>query len=303
MSRLTRNIGVAAKGFAMGAANVIPGVSGGTIALLTGIFNELIGALNALLTPKAWKLLFKGNFREFWEYIHGTFLLWLGAGVVASVFSLAKLMEYVLSHHPVQTWAFFFGLILVSAVFMLADLKGKKAVDVLWLAIGAAMGAAICLLSPSTTPDAPWFIAICGAIAICTMILPGISGSFILVLLGKYDYIMGAVSNLDIPVLAVFAVGCVVGIVAFSKILHWLIAHFEKQTLLVLIGFTVGSLVKVWPWADKAAYQAANALTGCPEGELHILSAVICALVAAASVIALEVLAHRAKGAGKDTGE
>ena len=303
MSRLTRNIGVAAKGFAMGAANVIPGVSGGTIALLTGIFNELIGALNALLTPKAWKLLFKGNFREFWEYIHGTFLLWLGAGVVASVFSLAKLMEYVLSHHPVQTWAFFFGLILVSAVFMLADLKGKKAVDVLWLAIGAAMGAAICLLSPSTTPDAPWFIAICGAIAICTMILPGISGSFILVLLGKYDYIMGAVSNLDIPVLAVFAVGCVVGIVAFSKILHWLIAHFEKQTLLVLIGFTVGSLVKVWPWADKATYQAANALTGCPEGELHILSAVICALVAAASVIVLEVLAHRAKGAGKTTGE
>lgn len=303
MSRLTLNIGVAAKGFAMGAANVIPGVSGGTIALLTGIFNELIGALNALLTPKAWKLLFKGNFREFWEYIHGTFLLWLGAGVVASVFSLAKLMEYVLSHHPVQTWAFFFGLILVSAVFMLADLKGKKAMDVLWLAIGAAMGAAICLLSPSTTPDAPWFIAICGAIAICTMILPGISGSFILVLLGKYDYIMGAVSNLDIPVLAVFAVGCVVGIVAFSKILHWLIAHFEKQTLLVLIGFTVGSLVKVWPWADKAAYQAANALTGCPEGELHILSAVICALVAAASVIVLEVLAHRAKGAGKDTGE
>lgn len=303
MSRLTRNIGVAAKGFAMGAANVIPGVSGGTIALLTGIFNELIGALNALLTPKAWKLLFKGSFREFWEYIHGTFLLWLGVGVVASVFSLAKLMEYVLSHHPVQTWAFFFGLILVSAVFMLADLKGKKAMDVLWLAIGAAMGAAICLLSPSTTPDAPWFIAICGAIAICTMILPGISGSFILVLLGKYDYIMGAVSNLDIPVLAVFAVGCVVGIVAFSKILHWLIAHFEKQTLLVLIGFTVGSLVKVWPWADKAAYQAANALTGCPEGELHILSAVICALVAAASVIVLEVLAHRAKGAGKDTGE
>ena len=303
MSRLTRNIGVAAKGFAMGAANVIPGVSGGTIALLTGIFNELIGALNALLTPKAWKLLFKGSFREFWEYIHGTFLLWLGAGVVASVFSLAKLMEYVLSHHPVQTWAFFFGLILVSAVLMLADLKGKKAVDVLWLAIGAAMGAAICLLSPSTTPDAPWFIAICGAIAICTMILPGISGSFILVLLGKYDYIMGAVSNLDIPVLAVFAVGCVVGIVAFSKILHWLIAHFEKQTLLVLIGFTVGSLVKVWPWADKAAYQAANALTGCPEGELHILSAVICAFVAAASVIVLEVLAHRAKGADKDTGE
>ncbi|MGN0201775.1 MAG: DUF368 domain-containing protein [Candidatus Cryptobacteroides sp.] len=295
MSRLLKDLGVAAKGFAMGAANVIPGVSGGTIALLTGIFNELIGALNAILTPKAWKLLFKGSFREFWEYIHGKFLLWLAVGVLASVFSLAKLMEYVLGHHPVQTWAFFFGLILVSAVYMLADLKGKKAVDLVWLAVGAALGAAICLLSPSSTPDAPWFIAVCGAIAICTMILPGISGSFILVLLGKYDYIMGAVSNLDIPVLLMFAVGCVVGIVAFSKILHWLIDHFEKQTLLVLIGFTLGSLVKVWPWADKEAYEAANILAGCPAGELHVLSAVICAVLAGAVVIVLEVLAHRRK--------
>lgn len=293
MSRLTHNIGVAAKGFAMGAANVIPGVSGGTIALLTGIFNELVGALNAILTPKAWKLLFKGSFREFWEYIHGTFLVWLAVGVVASVFSLAKLMEYVLSHHPVQTWAFFFGLILVSAVYMLADLKGKKAVDAVWLVAGAALGATICLLSPSSTPDSPWFIAVCGAIAICTMILPGISGSFILVLLGKYDYIMGAVSNLDIPVLLMFAVGCVGGIVAFSKILHWLIDHYEKQTLLVLIGFTVGSLVKVWPWADKAANEAANILAGCPAGELHVLSAVVCAVLAGAVVVVLEVFAHR----------
>ncbi|MGN1216026.1 MAG: DUF368 domain-containing protein [Candidatus Cryptobacteroides sp.] len=295
MNKLGHNIGVAAKGFAMGAANVIPGVSGGTIALLTGIFNELIGALNAILTPKAWKLLFKGSFREFWEHIHGTFLLWLGAGVVASIFSLAKLMEYVLSHHPVQTWAFFFGLILVSAIFMLADIKGKKPADLAWLVLGAALGATICLLSPSSTPDSPWFIAVCGAIAICTMILPGISGSFILVLLGKYDYIMSAVSNLDIPVLLVFAVGCVVGIIAFSKILHWLIAHYEKQTLLVLIGFTVGSLVKVWPWADKAAYEAANVLTGCPAGDLHVLPAVICAVLAGAVVVVLEVLAHRRK--------
>ncbi|MBQ0145133.1 MAG: DUF368 domain-containing protein, partial [Bacteroidales bacterium] len=222
MSNILKNIAVSAKGFAMGAANVIPGVSGGTMALLTGIFNELIESLNAILSPEAWKLVLKGQFRAFWEHIHGTFLLWLGIGVIASVFSLAKLMEYVLSHHPVQTWAFFFGLIIVSAFFLLRDMKGLKGVDLAWLAVGAALGATICLLSPSQTTDAPWFIAICGAIAICTMILPGISGSFILVLFGKYDYIMSAVSNLDIPVLAFFAVGCGLGIIAFSKFLRWL---------------------------------------------------------------------------------
>lgn len=296
MSNILKNIAVSAKGFAMGAANVIPGVSGGTMALLTGIFNELIESLNAILSPEAWKLVLKGQFRAFWEHIHGTFLLWLGIGVIASVFSLAKLMEYVLSHHPVQTWAFFFGLIIVSAFFLLRDMKGLKGVDLAWLAVGAALGATICLLSPSQTTDAPWFIAICGAIAICTMILPGISGSFILVLFGKYDYIMSAVSNLDIPVLAFFAVGCGLGIIAFSKFLHWLIARFERPTLLVLIGFTIGSLVKVWPWADKAAYEAANALSGLPAGELHVASAVVWALVGAASVLALELLGNRKKG-------
>lgn len=296
MSNILKNIAVSAKGFAMGAANVIPGVSGGTMALLTGIFNELIESLNAILSPEAWKLVLKGQFRAFWEHIHGTFLLWLGIGVIASVFSLAKLMEYVLSHHPVQTWAFFFGLIIVSAFFLLRDMKGLKGVDLAWLAVGAALGATICLLSPSQTTDAPWFIAICGAIAICTMILPGISGSFILVLFGKYDYIMSAVSNLDIPVLAFFAVGCGLGIIAFSKFLHWLIARFERPTLLVLIGFTIGSLVKVWPWADKAAYEAANALAGLPAGELHVASAVVWALVGAASVLALELLGNRKKG-------
>lgn len=296
MGSILKNIAVSAKGFAMGAANVIPGVSGGTIALLTGIFNELIEALNVILSPEAWKLVLKGQFRSFWEHIHGTFLLWLGIGVIASVFSLAKLMEYVLCHHPVQTWAFFFGLIIVSAFFLLRDMKGLKGVDLAWLAVGAALGATICLLSPSQTTDAPWFIAVCGAIAICTMILPGISGSFVLVLFGKYDYIMSAVSNLDIPVLAFFAVGCGLGIIAFSKFLHWLIARFERPTLLVLIGFTLGSLVKVWPWADKAANEAANALAGVPAGELHVASAVIWALVGAASVLALELLGNRKKG-------
>ena len=290
---MIKNIVVALKGFAMGAANVIPGVSGGTIALLTGIFNELIEALNAIMSVSTWKLLIKGQFKEFWETIHGTFLLWLAIGVIISVFSLAKLMEYVLAHHPVQTWAFFFGLIVVSAVFMLSDIKGWKGKEVAWLVLGIALGAFICLLSPTETTSDMWFIAVCGAIAICTMILPGISGSFILVLLGKYEYIMKAVSDLNIPVLLVFAIGCVIGIVAFSKFLHWLIGKYEKQTLLVLIGFTIGALVKVWPWADKAAYETANVLNGQPVEALHIGGAVLWAMIGAGLVLALELLTRK----------
>lgn len=293
MSNIIKNSIVALKGFAMGAANVIPGVSGGTIALLTGIFNELIDSLNAIMSISTWKLLINKKFKEFWETIHGTFLLWLAIGVVISIFSLAKLMDYVLDHHPVQTWAFFFGLIIVSSVFMLSDIKGWKSTDVLWLVFGVALGAFICLLSPTETTSAMWFIAVCGAIAICTMILPGISGSFILVLFGKYEYIMEAVSELNIPVLIVFAIGCLVGIVAFSKFLHWLIGRFEKQTLLVLIGFTIGALVKVWPWADKAANEAANVLNGQPIEALHIGGAVLWALIGAGLVLALELLTRK----------
>lgn len=292
-TNIIKNIVVALKGFAMGAANVIPGVSGGTIALLTGIFNELIDALDAIMSFSTWKLLIKGQFKEFWKTIHGTFLLWLAVGVIISVFSLAKLMDYVLDHHPVQTWAFFFGLIIVSAVFMLSDIKGWKGSDVAWLVFGVALGAFICLLSPTETTSAMWFIAVCGAIAICTMILPGISGSFILVLLGKYEYIMEAVSEFNIPVLLVFAIGCLIGIVAFSKFLHWLIGKYEKQTLLVLIGFTIGALVKVWPWADKAANEAANVLNGQPVEALHIGGAVLWALIGAGLVLALELLTRK----------
>jgi putative membrane protein len=296
MSGIAKNLAVALKGYAMGAANVIPGVSGGTIALLTGIFNELVEALNALMSFSSWKLLFKGKLKEFWNAVHGTFLLWLAIGVAVSIFSLAKLMEYVFTHHPVQTWAFFFGLIVVSAFFLLSDIKGWKGADVFWLVAGIALGAIICILSPSETTSDLWFIALCGAIAICTMILPGISGSFILVLLGKYEYIMKAVSNLDWPVLLVFALGCAVGIVAFSKFLHWLMSRYGRQTLIVLIGFTIGALVKVWPWADKAACEAANVLTGDPAGTLHLPGAIIWALVGAVSVLALELVSRRNKG-------
>ena len=242
---LVKDIIVAVKGYCMGAANVVPGVSGGTIALVSGIYEELVGALNAVMSPAPWKALLHGQFKEFWKEVHGRFLLWLVIGAVLSIFTLAKLIEHELRYHPILVWAFFFGLILASAFYMFRDIKGWKVRDVLFTVAGAVLGLVVCTLSPTSTPDSMWFIFLCGALAICTMILPGISGSFILVILGKYDYIMSAVSNMDVPVLLVFAFGCAVGILAFAKFLNWLLARWERQTMLVLLGFVLGSLVKV----------------------------------------------------------
>lgn len=281
---LTNNIINAAKGFAMGAANVIPGVSGGTIALISGIYSELIESLNALMSVSTWKSLFKDGLKAFWNTIHGTFLLWLGIGIVASIFSLAKLAEYCLALHPIQTWAFFFGLIVASAIVMLKGIKGWKAKDVAIAAAGVLIGYLVCTLSPTQTPDNAWFIFIIGAIAISSMILPGISGSFILVIFGKYDYIMTAISEFNIPVLVVFALGCGVGILAFAKFLHWLLARCERETMLVLIGFVIGSLVKVWPWNEKAAIV---------DGNLHIPGAIIWCIAGFALIIGIELLNSR----------
>lgn len=279
---LIQKLLIALKGFFMGAANVVPGVSGGTIALITGIYKEIIEALNSLMGKETWKALFKGDFKGFWKQIHGTFLLWLAIGVVLSVFSLAKLMTYVLEHHPVQTWAFFFGLIVASAILMFKDIKGWGIKEVLFTAGGVALGLLVCTLSPTQTPDNWFFIFLCGAIAVCTMILPGISGSFILVIMGKYDYIMQAVADLNWSVLIVFALGCVVGILAFAKFLHWLLDHFEKQTMLVLLGFILGSLVKVWPWSNPE-------VQALPDP--HYGAAALWAVLGVALVLGVEYLA------------
>lgn len=290
---LAKDFVTALKGFGMGTANVIPGVSGGTIALLTGIFGKIIGCLNALMEVRTWKLLLKGDFKGFRERIDGRFLVALGIGVVASVFTLARLMKFVLLHYPVQTWGFFFGMIAASAAVMLLDIKDWKPADIGWTVLGLALGLAVCTLSPTRTPDDLWFVFLCGALAICTMILPGMSGSFVLLILGKYDYIMTAISTFNVPVLLVFGAGCAVGILAFSKFLHWMLARCERQTLLVLVGFVIGSLVKVWPWNDPAAVDAANRLNGAPADALHIPGAVIFALAGLALVLLLEHFGKR----------
>ena len=293
MKTLISNIFTALKGLGMGAANIVPGVSGGTIALLTGIYGELIEALNMLMVPANWKLLFSGKTKEFWKNIHGSFLSSLAVGVILSILAFSKLMEYVIVHHPVQTWAFFFGIIIASSVYMLLGIKEKNIKDYITVAIGCIVGVIICTLSPTKTPDNMFFIFICGAIAICTMILPGISGSFILVILGKYEYIIKALNNFDIPILAVFFLGCLIGILAFAKFLHWLMARYERQTLLALIGFVLGSLIKVWPWYDMKAVEIANSInTESPNlkdiGNLHIPEAIIWAIIGIAFVCAIE---------------
>ena len=265
MKKLTDYLFVTVKGICMGAADVIPGVSGGTIAFMTGIYEELVGSINAINTT-AMKLLFSGKFKEFWKHINGNFLLSLIAGILVSILSLAKLMTYLLEHHPVQTWAFFFGLIVASSIFILKDIKGWKFRDIVMLAIDIVTGAVVCTLSPTETPDGLWFIFLCGAIAICAMILPCISGSFILLIFGKYQYMMGTVAKIvsgdgvpmDFVILIIFAAGALAGIIAFSKFLHWLLAGYYSPTLLALAGFIIGSLVKVWPWSDMVTVAASQ---------------------------------------------
>ena len=260
MRKLKDYLLVGVKGACMGAADVIPGVSGGTIAFITGIYDEFVGSI-ARVDAEAVKLLFKGKFKDFWKHINGWFLLSVVAGIGVSVVVLAGLMQMLLSDHPIQTWAFFFGLIVASSIFILRGISGWKAREVLMVAFGILLGVVVCTLSPTETPEALWFIFLSGSIAICAMILPGISGSFILLILGKYQFIMGAITGLlsgdefgrNFMILAVFMVGAVVGILGFSKFLHWLLARWNKETLLVLAGFIIGSLVKVWPWSNMEA--------------------------------------------------
>ena len=259
---------------------------------------------------EAVSLLLKGKFRQFWKHINASFLLALVAGIGVSVVSLAGLMQTLLTDFPIQTWAFFFGLIVASSIFILKGISGWKVAEGLFLLLGIVLGVAVCTLSPTQTPDELWFIFLSGAIAICAMILPGISGSFILLILGKYQYVMatitafvgnvgalwgaeGAEASLfwqSAAILAVFLIGAVTGILGFSKFLHWLLARWHKQTLIVLAGFIIGSLVKVWPWSNPEAMQQAQ-LTG----GLQIGWAIGFALIGFFLVTGIEFIGKRKK--------
>lgn len=238
------------KGMGMGAADVVPGVSGGTIAFIVGIYDELINSIKSI-NLESLKLFFTGKWGAFWKKINGNFLFFLLAGIGISVFSLAKLITWLLVDHPILVWSFFFGLVLASTWFVSKDIKEWKSWKT-WIAfvIGVVIAFYITVATPAETPSNLLFIFLCGAIAICAMILPGISGSFILVLLGKYFFIMDAVKTLDVVVMVVFAAGACIGITSFSRILSYALAHFRNITLAVLTGFMLGSLNKVWPWKE-----------------------------------------------------
>ena len=237
------------KGMAMGAADVVPGVSGGTIAFIAGIYDELINSIKSI-NMHSLKLLFTGKIAAFWKAVNGNFLFALLLGIAISVFSLAKLITYLLLMEPVLVWSFFFGLVLASTWFVTKDIKGWNWKTVAGFVGGAVIAYYITVATPAETSTNLMFIFLCGAIAICAMILPGISGSFILVLLGKYFYVMEAVKTLDLVVLGVFAFGAALGITSFSRVLSYALKNFRNITLSVLSGFMLGSLNKVWPWKE-----------------------------------------------------
>ena len=299
MKNFLKYIIVAVKGACMGAADVIPGVSGGTIAFIMGIYDEFVGSI-AKIDATAVKMLFSGRIKDFWKHINGTFLVALAAGIGISVIALAGLMQTLLSTFPIQTWAFFFGLIVASSMFILRGISGWSIKDFIMLALGLALGVTVCTLSPTQTPDELWFIFISGALAICAMILPGISGSFILLILGKYQYIMARITELvsgvdpgrNALILGVFMLGAVVGILGFSKFLHWLLARWHRATLIVLAGFIIGSLVKVWPWSNTEALAQAEAAGGMLWGW-----ALLFAVLGFGLVTGIELIAKKGKKA------
>lgn len=238
------------KGMAMGASDVVPGVSGGTIAFITGIYERLIHAIKSINMANL-KLFCTGKFKEFWKNTDGSFLLCVLAGIAVSFLSLAKLITYLITVYPTMVWAFFFGLILASTVFVGRKVKWNWKSIIAFLVFAAV---SFFITSPENAPlaqnDSYWYIFVCGAIAICAMILPGISGSFILVLLGEYMFMLESLTNLDLAVILIFSAGAIIGILSFSRVLDWLFKNFETITLASLTGFMAGSLNKIWPWKE-----------------------------------------------------
>lgn len=246
------------KGLSMGVADVIPGVSGGTIAFITGIYAELVGSIREV-DSMALKLLLSFRLTDFWKKINGNFLIAVLAGVGTSLITLAGLMTWLLEHHPVQVWSFFFGLILVSAPLIFRDISRWNVAVWISLAIGVVAAFLITILSPAQTPNDLYFIFFSGALAICAMILPGISGAFILLLIGKYQYMINALITLNMPVVLTFIGGCLIGITSFSHVLNWMLSRHKNVALALLSGFMLGSLNKVWPWKEVVSYRLNHA--------------------------------------------
>jgi len=235
------------KGVAMGCADAVPGVSGGTVAFITGIYEKLIQSIRSF-NLTALNHLRKFDIKSFWNYVNGTFLVVLLSGILTAIVFFSRLILFCLKNYPVLLWAFFFGLIVASVLAVSKKINHWNAAVIFAGVFGAFLGFFLTIAVPAQTPETLWFIFLSGSVAICAMILPGISGSFILVLLSKYEFVLHALKDINIPVIIVFSSGCGVGLLSFSHLLHWMLKRYYDLTVAMLTGIMIGSLNKVWPW-------------------------------------------------------
>lgn len=301
---IAQNLLITLKGMAMGAADVVPGVSGGTIAFISGIYEELIDSINNI-NLSSLKLLFSEGIGAFWKKINGTFLVFLFAGIGISIFTLSKIVITLLGDHPVLVWSFFFGLIVASVWLIGKTIKKWNAGVIVSMVIGIAIAGWISTIQTVGAMDSKWFVVFSGALAICAMILPGISGAFILILLGSYHTVFGAIKSLDLPVMGLFAMGCLIGLLSFARVLKFLFEKYRNITIAVLTGFMIGSLLKVWPWKKNIGepvvihsdgredYITQNVLPGDFAGDSQLMLAIVCAVAGASLIIVLERLGKR----------
>ncbi|WP_435254477.1 DUF368 domain-containing protein [Tenacibaculum sp. A30] len=290
------------KGIAMGAADVVPGVSGGTIAFISGIYEELLGTISNI-NLKLLKTLKGEGVKAAWKQANGNFLAALLTGVFVSIVSLAKIISWLLTNHPILVWSFFFGLVLASVIYIAKQVTQWNVLSGVLLIVGAIVAYYITTLNPLVSEHSSMsFMFLAGAIAICAMILPGISGSFILVLLGAYKPILAAVNNRDLTTITVVALGAVVGLLSFSRVLKYLFANYKNYTLVVLTGFIIGSLNKIWPWKKVLTYRTnshgeqvpLNELSISPfsfEGDPQLMYSVLLAIIGFGLILLLEKLA------------
>ena len=291
------------KGLAMGAADAVPGVSGGTIAFISGIYEELINTISNV-NFSLLKTLFNDGFKTFWKKLNGAFILALLSGIIVSFISFMKLAKYLLEHHPILIWSFFFGLIIASIYFVAKQITKWNFKTISFLIIGIAIAFYVSKLPLLTTTENPWFLFIAGAIAICAMILPGISGSFILIILGAYKPLSDAINDTDIKKLIIFIAGAFIGLLSFSHVLKWLFKHYHNITLAVLTGFIFGSLNTVWPWKNTLTWHTNSKGIKSPllqesispfsfNGDNQILFAIILMLLGFLTIFCLEKLGNK----------
>ncbi len=297
---LTQLVLLSLRGMAMGAADVVPGVSGGTIAFITGIYQELIESLNSI-NLGALKILLKEGVKPFWKHINGTFFLFLFGGIILSIISLAKFVVHLLENYPVLLWSFFFGLIIASVWLIGKSIAKWNAGNIIFLIFGSTIAFYISTINSVASVESYWFIVLSGAIAICAMILPGISGSFILVLLGSYKTILSALKDSDFVLIGLFVIGCVIGLMSFARLLKILFEKYKEITIALLMGFMIGSLYKVWPWKvrvgdvplvvhsdGKEDWMMSNSLPGSFESDPQVCMALICTVTGVLLIVLLD---------------